>query len=139
MNYGMSSVEWVTALLRFNWLRNMRRGNCTQTDMCVYILYVNVCVCGRAWRRQLLKQNTRGFWDVRCALGNIIAEGCSDALQKITHARTHTGSAYLKRTCWNMTTTIQTLTIYGNLAHLPQRHLPSLVFHLTSPFSPFSL
>lgn len=44
MNYGISSVEWVTALLRFNWLQNTRgNGGIAHRLTCV-CTYVNVCV-----------------------------------------------------------------------------------------------
>lgn len=138
MNYGISSVEWVTALLRFNWLRNMRRGNCTQTDMCVYICK---CVCVEGLGKDSCLSRTPEDSGMRDVPWVTSLQRAAVTHSKRSHmlAHTHTGSAYLERTCWNMTTTIQTLTIYGNLAHLPQRHLPSLVSHLTSPVSPFSL
>lgn len=135
-----SGLQLFSGLIGFG-IRERETGEFhTDWHACTYV-NVCVCVCVRAWKRQLLKQNTRGFWDVSCALGNIIAESCSDALQKITHARTHTHRERLFGE-----NVLEYDNNDSNADNLRQSCSPpsaspaiSLVFHFTSPPSPFSL
>ncbi len=143
MNYGISSVEWVTALLRFNWLRNMRERESGEfhTNWHGMCKYVNVCVCVEGLGKDGCLSGTpenSGMW---------VAPWVT-SLQRaaVTHFKRSQLLAHTHRERLFGEDGLEYDNNDSSADNLRQSCSPPsaspvilLVFHLTSPPSPFSL